>query len=136
MKSELLSVAIESAPWDETTARDFARAAGTMDAAPDQVANAADVARGQRVAALCLGSERVGTMVYEVEDGELFVTSLTASVTRAGFDLLGTFQPQIEALGRRFGCVSVRFGTSRPGLVKKTQSLGYRVACVVMRKIL
>lgn len=136
MKSNLLEASIKSAPWDKQSAADFARAAATMDATKAEKAGAIVNARDQQHAILTLSGVRVGTLVYEVEDGELFVTALTASAAGASVDLLATFSPQIETLARGHGCVSIRYGTSRPGMVEKTKALGYRVAGVVMRKSL
>jgi hypothetical protein len=136
VKTNLLEASVLNAPWDDQSAADFARAAASMDAPAAEKAQALASAQAQAHAVLAVNGVRVGTLVYEVEAGELFVTALAASSRGAGVDLLATFQPQIEALARRLGCTSIRFGTSRPGMVERTKALGYRVAGVVMRKSL
>lgn len=132
MNPKLLHAAVMDAPWDEQSSRDASTAAARVDASPES--NAADLERmkGQRHAALAINGERVGTVVYEIEDGELFVTALVAA--RRGIDLLTTFEAKLCELGRAHRCTSIRYGTSRPGMVERTKALGYRVAGVVMRK--
>lgn len=120
------------APWDERSEADLGAAVRRTDGPP--ASKAADLAafRSQRHAALCVEGTRVGTLVYEVLDRELFISALAASAP--GIDLLATFAGPIRDLARAHKCEGIRFGTSRPALVEKAKDLGYRVASVVMRQ--
>jgi hypothetical protein len=135
VKPELLySVAI-GAPWDDHAAADLARAVDHSDAPAPVVAGAVEEFTGLPRVALCINGERVGTMVYEILSGcEFFICALAAE--RPGLDLLAAFCDPICNFARSLGCVSVKYSTSRPGMVKKPVSLGFRVAAVVMRKTL
>lgn len=133
MNAALLHAAIQDAPWSEESTADFLRAAARADIPAGERGDVVERAKGQRHAILAIAGERVGTLVYEVDRGELYVTALVAAAP-GRVDLLATFYPHIEALARRLGCASLRFGTSRPGMVEAMKRYGYRVAEVFMRK--
>lgn len=133
MNASLLNAAIFDAPWTEESTADFMRAAARADIPAGERSDVVERAKGQRHAVLALEGQRVGTLIYEVERGEMYVTAMVAAATGRP-DLLTTFYPGIEDLARRHGCASIRFGTSRPGMVETMKRYGYRVAEVFMRK--
>lgn len=130
----LLSATIERATWDAQADADADRAAGLVDA-PEECRQADRAGMPTNLcAALNLDGRRVGTLVYEIDAGvELFVVALVAHSPGEGIDLLTTFHGPICDLARASGCKSIRYGTSRPGMVRKSQALGYRVSVAVMR---
>jgi len=82
------------------------------------------------------GAGPVAAFLLRVESlpsGEEAVIVAAASRAPRG-DLTRHVLPGIEALARAVGCRSVRFHTGRPGLGRKAESIGYRLAETVYRK--
>lgn len=76
---------------------------------------------------------KAGFLAY-ARDGREFV--IVSCFSRTGDDFCAQALPQIEALALAAGCDSIRFHTMRPGLVKKAQTLGFRVSEIILRKAL
>lgn len=89
------------------------------------------------VADMVTAAGRVGVVFYEIVDyprsQELVVHGCYGTDAA---ELHLSLIPQIEDLGRRLGCKTVRFHTMRPPLVERAKLAGYHVSEVILRKTL
>lgn len=72
-----------------------------------------------------------GVFVVRKNGAQLWVE---AAAGHAADDLTEIGLELIEEMARQAGCTEVAFQTARPGLVKKTNQLGYQVAGWILKK--
>ena len=80
------------------------------------------------------GDKKTGILVYAVidENGarELFVSCVFCTETKPFAEL----SPIVDAIAAANQCQSIRFHTSRPGMVKVAENFGYKIAETIVRK--
>jgi len=86
-----------------------------------------------RLAAISVfaGSDRVGTVLFRVEDAEFVIV---AGAGKPEFDGIAEIYPRLEAIAKALKCASIRTHTKRLGLIKKAEKQGYSISEFVLRK--
>jgi hypothetical protein len=76
-----------------------------------------------------------GIIVYQIEDlGAGRELVMIAAYVNARVCTTLDFIEYAEGVGRALGCKQVRIHTSRPGIIKKADALGFRVSETILRK--
>lgn len=110
----------------------------THDAPHDLAAELVDdIRRGRATLAhIDRDGARVGFLVYTVDAPELVIHAAFGPDGRARLlpDLIGPEATVVDDLATSHACRSVRFHTTRPGLVNRALACGFRISEVVLRR--
>jgi hypothetical protein len=123
------TVTLKPVNWSDAMAAAVAEVPGDADPAWCE----AEMAAGRLSAwAAAIDGEPCLWLLWRVEDKELVIVVAVGRHDR--LNLVDTVLPVIEAFAARAGLRSVRFHTTRPGLVRRAGAHGYHTAEIVLRK--
>lgn len=136
-----MKITAQIVPWDDLAEADFKKRGVVPDGdptiGPDHYAEEIKSGRVDLVRVFADGEPigHVGLFLEHWPNGKEMVIQAAVGAL-AGVNLTGKVLPLLEDYARSCGCMSVRFHTSRIGLILKAEPLGYEKAETIMRKVL